>query len=395
MAGDRAAATSQPPQPAIGMGFARKNAGGSTPPPGGSRILGFKVAHDGGRSRIARVAQHAGRGMDRHSVWALVLAAGSGTRLSHLTTTQTGTTIPKQFCSLTGGGSLVQEAVSRARAVAEPQRVCAIVAADHRHWWQPQLTDLRTENIIVQPDNRGTGTGVLLGLLRIAARDPNARILLLPSDHYVEDERRLARALRAVSRTVEGSRTGRLQLLGIEPEYPDTELGYVVPGAGNARDGYAVREFIEKPPYEEAHALVLEGALWNAFIIAAPAAALLDRYERRAPGVYSAMRRALQLDARRPGTARALSRLYRHLPPLDFSRHILAGEPHGLRVHRAPCCGWSDLGTPERVASTLLRVGVATRQALDATAASSGGSELILHDAWHRWHRAKGLSEVA
>ncbi|HET6471036.1 MAG TPA: NTP transferase domain-containing protein, partial [Pseudomonadales bacterium] len=129
--------------------------------------------------------------------WAVVLAAGEGSRLHDLTTTSIGVAVPKQFCSLHGGPSLLQDALRRAQSVAPPERVCAIVASQHRPWWRDLTQVMPERNVIVQPHNRGTGIGILLPLLHVMARDPEARVVLLPSDHHVCDEGVLARALRS------------------------------------------------------------------------------------------------------------------------------------------------------------------------------------------------------
>src|SRR5690242_9273905 len=71
--------------------------------------------------------------------WAIVLAAGDGTRLASLTTDEHGNSVPKQFCSLDGGSSLLDDALHRARHVAPRERVCVIVAEQHRRYWQSAL----------------------------------------------------------------------------------------------------------------------------------------------------------------------------------------------------------------------------------------------------------------
>ena len=126
------------------------------------------------------------------NTWVVVLAAGDGRRLHQLTTNESGVPVPKQFCSLNGGPSLLRSALRRAETVASPHRICTVVAEQHRHWWQPALTPAEHANVIVQPRNRGTANGILLPLLHIMRRDPQARVVLLPSDHYVDDEAVLA-----------------------------------------------------------------------------------------------------------------------------------------------------------------------------------------------------------
>lgn len=284
--------------------------------------------------------------------WALILAAGEGSRLRGLTTAPSGWTIPKQYCSLYDGPSLLQETVRRAGAVAPLSRTCAIVAEHHRRWWESSLSGLPSSNTIIQPANRGTAAGVLLPLLHIIARDPAARIVLLPSDHHVRREPVLAAALgRAVEQL--DRRLDELLLLGLQPEEPDEELGYIVPEHSDGRGALLVRQFVEKPPAERARDLMDRGALWNVFIVASTARALLALFRRRAPDLVAAMQAAVHSDLL-PGADGAATRaLYERLPVLDFSRDILQGEEANLRVLPVPHCGWSDLGTPRRVAGVL------------------------------------------
>jgi len=73
--------------------------------------------------------------LDEANTWTLVLAAGEGSRLRSLTTCPCGTAIPKQFCCLFDGPSLLEEALQRARAVSNDAHACVIVADQHRRWW--------------------------------------------------------------------------------------------------------------------------------------------------------------------------------------------------------------------------------------------------------------------
>jgi mannose-1-phosphate guanylyltransferase len=289
------------------------------------------------------------------NTWVLVLAAGDGSRLRTLTTTLAGLAVPKQFCSLRGGPSLLQEALLRALVVAPMQRVCTVVAGAHRRWWEAPLQRLPEGNVIEQPDNRGTAHGILLSLLHILARDPDANIVLLPADHYVRDEMVLAYALReAVGHAAE--HRDAVYLLGIEPDGPDTELGYIVPARRNHYEPSHVMEFVEKPLLQRALNLLGQGALWNVFIIACRARALLDLYDRRFDSTIERMRTLVESHRGSPLDAAATADLYRQLPTSDFSRDVLEGQEHRLQVLRVPRCGWTDLGTPQGVAQTLQRL---------------------------------------
>lgn len=285
------------------------------------------------------------------NTWAVVLAAGDGTRLATLTTDPAGNAVPKQFCSLDGGRSLLQEAVLRAARVVPAERVYVMVSEQHRRYWRRMRWVMRQTNTIVQPANCGTAHGILLAVLSILARDPLARIVFLPADHYVRDESALAGAVRSAVAGVGGETRG-LALVGIEPEEPDPDLGYIVPGRLLGEDTYTVVRFVEKPQVQRASELLAAGALWNSFIFAADGPALLGLFRQRMGESLDAMATALA----REESGKALSELYESLPSVDFSRAITQGAEHLLSVVAAPPCGWSDLGTPKRVAETLRRL---------------------------------------
>jgi mannose-1-phosphate guanylyltransferase len=280
--------------------------------------------------------------------WAIVLAAGSGTRLSSLTRDTTGAAVPKQFCSLDGAQSLIEQTLTRAARVIAPQRVTAIVAHSHRRHWEPALKELPPDNIVVQPQDRGTAIGILLPTLRIASRDPDARIVILPSDHYVADEGVLESALRCALEDIREHPAG-VALLGIEADEPDPELGYILSRAGSHPRLRRISRFIEKPPLDEARRLVSEGALWNSFIVVCRVESLIELLLRVCPEAVQALRAIESHDEE------ALLRIYRDLRVIDFSRHIATGQEHQLAVVAVPSCGWNDLGTPHRLAQTLSR----------------------------------------
>jgi mannose-1-phosphate guanylyltransferase len=283
------------------------------------------------------------------------LAAGDGRRLHGLTTNEFGVAVPKQFCSLRGGESLLRDALRRAEAITHPRRICTIVAEQHRRWWGPALGSRPSPNVIVQPRNRGTAHGILLPLLHILRRDPEAHVVLLPSDHHIEDEHVLARALRGAVRYAY-ARSGVILLLGISPDRPDPDLGYIVPGDKVAPRLLAVSRFVEKPRAVVAQKLIHHGALWNAFILAARGTALLELFQSRRPELVKSMRAAIAQDQGTPDDPAAMTALYQGLCDIDFSRHVLEGAESRLRVVSVPRCGWSDLGTPTRLAETLQRL---------------------------------------
>ncbi len=277
--------------------------------------------------------------------WALVLAGGSGTRLATLTTTDDGYTVPKQYCSVCGGPTLLQQAIMRAACVVGRERICVVVAAQHHaHWQGPTVAPLIGQ-LVVQPANRGTAMGILLGALAIRARDSRANIVVFPSDHFVVDEPVLANGVREAL-AESATQRDRCVLLGMRPSHADPQFGYIVTDRAAGACSRPVRRFVEKPPPQVAIRLCAEGALWNSFIFAVYANTLLRFLGERCSGLVASMAESLA----RPGPPGRLAALYAAMPAVDFSRDVLAHKTRKLRALEVAHCGWSDLGTPAGVA---------------------------------------------
>lgn len=279
------------------------------------------------------------------NLWGIVLAAGAGRRLRELTTDRLGTVIPKQYCSLAGGPSLLRQAISRLRRVVEPQRILVVVAAAHRRWWLRELSDVPAENIVIQPCDRGTACGVLLPLTTIADRDPDARIVVSPADHHVEDEETLLWSMMEAVAHVD-SRPRLLVLLGMEPDRPETEYGWITADPEVDDPVRPVLSFIEKPDTERARMLFENGALWSSFIFVTTAHALLEEFRRS----YGWLVDRFGLAYAFSGGARTevIGQLYSDLPSVDFSGEVLEHDLGRVHVLAVPPCGWTDIGNPER-----------------------------------------------
>jgi len=285
--------------------------------------------------------------------WAIVLAGGEGRRLRALARTPEGLVIPKQYCSLRGGPSLLQEALLRADLIAPEQQICVVVANRHRALWQSSLSSLAAGNVLVEPLSRGTAIGILLGAVHVLAADQRATLVILPADHYIGDQPVLTDAIRTAVAYV-NAHPQSMVLLGMEPDSADPELGYVVPATSESNDIAQVKSFCEKPTEEEARELIRSGAMWNSFILVAGASALIDKFDACFPEIVKEFRTVLAHTEHRPGELDQLTALYLRLPVLDFSHDVLERLPFpALRVLRTPRCDWTDLGTPKRLIQTL------------------------------------------
>ncbi len=285
--------------------------------------------------------------MDARSAkpWAIVLAGGEGSRLRGHRIRGEPLTSPKQFCTFREGGSLLQVTLARAQRVAARDRILSVVCESHRPWWEAQLRWKAPENVLAQPSNRGTAVAILHGLVHILSRDPDPRIVVLPCDHEVDDERILVATLHQAVRAAEDWPRHTV-VLGFTPERAEPDFGWIVPERGEPGPTRSVRVFVEKPQRASALDLMRDGALWNSFILAGTGLGLLGLYEEAQPELLRIFARAMAEGGWSP---EVLPALYRRLPALDFGLDVLQRTASRLRLLAAPSCGWTDLGTPARV----------------------------------------------
>jgi len=185
----------------------------------------------------------------------------------------------------------------------------------------------------------------------------------ISSDHYVEDEAVLQKALQVAA--TKPLRQDEILILGLDPTAPDPELGYIVPNSScRPLDCAAVRRFAEKPASATAAKLMQEGALWNSFIFVARAGTLIELMRRRYPSVVAAFETAIA------SGAPAVGALYERLINIDFSRDLLQGGEANVSVLRVPECGWSDLGTPPSVLRCLKRLPQEIKRTCHSTSVS-------------------------
>jgi mannose-1-phosphate guanylyltransferase len=311
-------------------------------------------------------------GTRRGEVWAIVLAAGEGTRLAAVTRRLYGRDLPKQFAALTGPRTLLQMTMDRIASLVPPGRTVVVVGEAHAELARAQLCDCPGVEIVAQPRNLGTGVGTLLPLVHVLARDPEARVLIFPSDHHVRHEPPFLDAVRRASLAAEEAPSG-VCLVGAAAEGPATDLGWIVPSApaaaAEARAAQVAR-FVEKPAAAVAAELFQAGSLWNTLIIAAGGRALGRLVRREIPEVAGRFEEYRGVIGR-PQAAAFAAEMYSRLPRADLSRDILE-RAAGMAVVAAVNTGWSDCGTPERLLRCLEGRAQAGAPMRDSAAAEAG-----------------------
>jgi mannose-1-phosphate guanylyltransferase len=227
-----------------------------------------------------------------HESAAIILAGGEGSRLRSLTRRLVGDDRPKQFCPVVGGETLLAQTRQRAAHVAPPARTFVIVTRAHERYYRPALADAAPGTVVEQPQARGTAAAILYGLLRQAAVAPVPAVVVLPSDHFVADDAVFMARVHAAMETVR-ERPGAIVLLGVEPDRPETEYGWIEPGelilARAGSPTYQVHRFFEKPALAAARRLMRAGALWNSFVTVADPSVLRGLIGQAVPALATAM----------------------------------------------------------------------------------------------------------
>jgi mannose-1-phosphate guanylyltransferase len=256
--------------------------------------------------------------------------------------------VPKQYFSLGGGPTLIEDAVGRMAPLSPRHRRVTIVDRSHLSYVRrlPHVAELG--RVLYQPADRGTAAGVLLGLTEILSRNPAAVVVVTPADHGVANVGLFRSTVEAaIVRVLRGQ---DLVLFGIEPAHAAEDYGWITPARGSMSaigDWSAVDGFHEKPDGMLARALFEQGAVWNTMVLACRAGSLFAQFRRHAPALTAAFEQVLTLDP--AGRDEYFRSIYPALPAIDFSRDIL-GRARGLTLHKWPAhIGWSDLGTPERL----------------------------------------------
>ena len=192
--------------------------------------------------------------------------------------------------------------------------------------------------IALEPEGRDTLAAVTLAACLAARRDPEAIVLVMPSDHLVPDVPAFEAAAAAAARV---AAEGRIVVLGIAPSGPSSAYGYIVPGEPLGPEAMVVDRFVEKPDETGAAALIAEGAFWNAGMFCFRADAGLREIAALAPEALAAIRRALAEGEGADGVW-PLGPAFAEAPKISFDHAVMERTTRAAVVPAA--FPWSDIG---------------------------------------------------
>jgi len=266
----------------------------------------------------------------------LVLAGGSGTRFWPASRGHR----PKQLLALAGNQPLIRRTAERALDVAGGwDRVMIAAGTKVEAATRAALPEVLPENVLVEPAARNTAPCIAWAAAVVARKDPQAILVVLPSDHHVANEEAFRESLR---RAIESARAGTITTIGLQPTRPDTGFGYIEVEPGEAAVVRGVR-FVEKPDLARAEGFVAGGRhLWNGGMFIFRACDMLAAVRAHA-GELAAKVDELDAAAERGEEASALARVFPTMPSISIDYAVME-KLEAIAVVRGDF-GWSDIGS--------------------------------------------------
>ena len=267
----------------------------------------------------------------------VLMAGGSGSRLWPLSREL----YPKQFLSLAGKYTMLQQTAARAAALPGAAGPVVICGEDHRFIVAEQLKASAGRQIILEPVGRNTAPAAAVAALHVAAaHGDEALVLLLPADHVIADQAAFERATGHAARLAE---QGKLVTFGVVPDKPETGYGYIRTGDALGDDGHNVDAFVEKPDRETAGQYLADGGyLWNGGMFLFQAKAMLAELREHAPRIVEACENALAAGQRDLDFLRLDAEAFQASPEDSIDYAVMEKTDNAAVV--ALDAGWNDLG---------------------------------------------------
>ncbi len=301
----------------------------------------------------------AGRVTDLSRRWSIVMAGSEAECVPPFILRWLGHSRPKQYCTFVGTRSPFQHTLDRAARLSRPEHIVTVIPREHRPEAWSQLEGRAVGTVLFHPKNRDTAAGIFLSLTYIRARDPQAIVVIYPSDHFVYPEERFLELVQRAAWTAEWL-PDRLVFLGGSPDGLELEYGWIIPG--EKLDGSpkyqirAVDSFLPQPSAAQADAALTRGALWNSSVVVAKAALLWELGWKCFPAIMPHFER-LSHSIGTPQEVRTLDEIYRDMPAHHFSSELLQRVPDQAAVIEMSGVLWSSWGKPERIVHTLRQIG--------------------------------------
>jgi mannose-1-phosphate guanylyltransferase len=214
--------------------------------------------------------------------YAVLMAGGVGSRFWPVSTTNN----PKQFHDMLGTGkTLIQKTFDRLNQFIPTENILILTNERYNDLVLEQLPEVTQEQVVLEPAMRNTAPCILYAALKIQKMNPNAVMIVAPSDHWIEDEQAFANDVKACFHKCENENV--LCTLGIQPSYPNTGFGYIEFEKEGDDQLKKVAQFREKPDLETAKDFLAQGNfLWNAGIFMWSVETIVNAFKAYQPNQY-------------------------------------------------------------------------------------------------------------
>ncbi len=213
--------------------------------------------------------------------YAILMAGGVGSRFWPVSTTE----FPKQFHDMLGSGhTLIQKTFERLAKIIPVENILILTNEKYNQIVLDQLPLVKQEQVLLEPAMRNTAPCILYASLKIKKQNPNAVMVVAPSDHWIEDENVFVQDLQRCFDFC--SADNALMTLGIQPTFPNTGFGYIEFDKTATTPVKKVTQFREKPNYETAKSFIESGNfLWNGGIFIWSVQSITTAFEKFQPAM--------------------------------------------------------------------------------------------------------------
>jgi mannose-1-phosphate guanylyltransferase len=276
--------------------------------------------------------------IDDH-LYAVIMAGGSGTRFWPRSRTDR----PKQLLNITGDEILLKKTIELIKPIIPISRIKITTTLSQADAVQRTVPEISGESIIGEPLGKNTAPAIGTSTLFVERDDPDAIMIVLPSDHYIEDKEKFHQKIMAGA--YQASQGDFIVTIGIPPKGPETGYGYIEAGTLIDKENviYAVKSFHEKPDINTARRFVNQGNFfWNSGIFIAKASTMLREIAEYLPHNYRwlvKIRSSLGKDEE----SGVITEAYKEMEAISIDYGVIEKSKNVLMV--AGDFGWSDVGS--------------------------------------------------
>ncbi|TVY09788.1 mannose-1-phosphate guanylyltransferase [Paenibacillus cremeus] len=275
------------------------------------------------------------------TITAVIMAGGKGERFWPKSRTH----LPKQFLNISGNKSMIQQTIDRLEKLIDISQIFIVTNELYAELIHAQLPNLPYENIIIEPIGRNTAPCVGLASIVIEEKFPDSTMVVLPSDHIIENEEGFIRILETAVEVAE--KEDNLVTLGIKPTYPETGYGYIESTKQiellNDLEVHKVNKFVEKPNLETAQNYLDSGNFfWNSGIFIWKVSVIRKYIQKLMPemhDVLETMKAGFKLESRNE----VIRSEFKKMPDQSIDYGIMEKVNN---IYVIPCIfGWDDVGS--------------------------------------------------